>query len=208
MAIFQTVLNRNRLMGYMIGFGAITAEAIYCAIPLFGVGSLNKDHVIFDVLYLVFIPILFVLGVLALKNRKKGVYDGKPSTVDISSEKPRVTPSAKKKGIAGQFIYGFLLCASNPMTFFFWVQATIFIQKNQWVTDSTPTLLSFYVGVPVGTFLLYFCFAQLAHYTRRRISPRLRIRLNIFIGAVFIVLSAYLLITFLDQKGLIHMPFA
>lgn len=206
MAIFQTVLNRGRLMGYLIGFGAILAEAIYCAIPLFGVSSLDKEHVVFDVLYLVFIPILFFLGVLAIKNRKKGIEPQETDPVDIQSEKPLITPAPKKRGYVGQTIYGFLLCASNPMTFFFWVQATILLQKNQWITDDIPVVASFYLGVPIGTFILYFCFAQLAHYTRRRISPLLRIRLNIFIGGVFIFLSGYLLLTFLELKGYVDLP--
>lgn len=194
-------------MGYLIGFGAISAEAIYCAIPLFGVSSLNKDHVVFDVLYLVFIPILFFLGVLAIRNRKKGLEEEDTDPVDITNEKTKIGQSPKKKGYFGQFMYGFLLCASNPMTFFFWVQATILLQKNQWITDEIPIVASFYVGVPIGTFLLYFCFAQLAHYTRRRISKLLRIRLNLFIGGVFIFLSCYLLLTFLELKELLDVPF-
>ncbi|HEX2899897.1 MAG TPA: hypothetical protein VHS96_09280, partial [Bacteroidia bacterium] len=35
MAVFQATLNHNRRAGYMIGFGAILAEALYCAIPMF-----------------------------------------------------------------------------------------------------------------------------------------------------------------------------
>ncbi len=203
MAVFQATLNKNRKYGFAIGFGAILAEAIYCSIPLFGVSSLDQDHVFFDVLYLLFVPILFFLGVFALRNRKKGI---------DSHEKPKdkVNPGKKKRKardtLFGHGVYGFILCASNPMTFFFWIQATIFLNKNQWVDNtSTSSLIAFFLGVPVGTWVLYACFAQLAHITRRRISPKLREKLNILIGLVFLVLSVYLLLTFLDNKGFVSL---
>ena len=200
MAVFQATLNRSRSYGFAIGFGAILAEAIYCSIPLFGVSSMNEEHVFFDVLYLIFVPILFFLGIYSLKNRKKGI------EVDTSipdSMKPIKKPQKARDTKLGHVVYGFILCASNPMTFFFWVQATIFLNKNDWVDGTTPTLVAFFLGVPVGTWVLYAAFAQLAHITRRRISPALREKLNIFIGVVFLVLSVYLLLTFLDHKHII-----
>ena len=202
MAVFQATLNRSRTYGFAIGFGAILAEAIYCSIPLFGVSSMNEDHVFFDVLYLIFVPVLFFLGIFSLKNRKKGieVNNAVPEKV-----KPVKKPKKAKDTLFGHVVYGFLLCASNPMTFFFWVQATIFLNKNDWVDGSTSTLIAFFLGVPVGTWVLYACFAQLAHITRRRISAKLREKLNIFIGVVFLVLSVYLLLTFLDHKGFVSL---
>ena len=202
MAVFQATLNKSRTYGFAIGFGAIAAEAIYCSIPLFGVSSLDQDHVFFDVLYLLFVPVLFFLGVYSLKNRKKGI--------NVDEEipdkmKPVKKPTKARDTLFGHGVYGFLLCASNPMTFFFWVQATIFLNKNQWVDGSTTSLIAFFLGVPVGTWVLYACFAQLAHITRRRISPALREKLNIFIGIVFLVLSVYLLLTFLDHKGFVSL---
>ncbi len=201
MAVFQATLNRSRTYGFAIGLGAILAEAIYCSIPLFGVSSMNEDHVFFDILYLIFVPILFFLGILALKNRKKGTeIDTTLSSHRKRYKKPRKVRDTK----LGHTVYGFILCASNPMTFFFWIQATIFLNKNGWVDGQTTTLVAFFLGVPVGTWILYAAFAQLAHITRRRISPILKEKLNIFIGIVFLVLSVYLMFTFLDHKGLVN----
>ncbi len=205
MAVFQAVLNRNRWAGYSIGLGAILAEAIYCGIPLFGIGGLDKDHVVFDVMYIVFIPILFFLGVLTIRNRKKGIEE-KPTDIDsMNTEKVKVAVP-RRRGYLGMIGYGFLLCGSNPMTFIFWVQATIFLQKGQWVSDDLPSIISFYIGVPIGTFILYASFAQLAHFTRRRINDLLRIRLNLFVGWVFLFLSVYLLLVYLESKAIYDFP--
>lgn len=201
MAVFQATLNRSRTYGFAIGLGAILAEAIYCSIPLFGVSSMNEDHVFFDVLYLIFVPILFFLGIFALKNRKKDI---EVDTTIPSHRKRHQKPQKARDTKLGHVVYGFILCASNPMTFFFWIQATIFLNKNDWVDGETSTLVAFFLGVPVGTWVLYAAFAQLAHITRRRISPALKEKLNIFIGIVFLVLSVYLMFTFLDHKGLVN----
>lgn len=200
MAVFQATLNRSRTYGFAIGLGAILAEAIYCSIPLFGVSSMNEDHVFFDILYLIFVPVLFFLGIYSLKNRKKGIEVANSIPENI---KPVKKPKKARDTVFGHVVYGFILCASNPMTFFFWVQATIFINKNHWLDGSSNNLIAFFLGVPIGTWILYAAFAQLAHITRRRISPALREKLNIFIGVVFLVLSIYLLLTFLEHKELI-----
>ncbi len=42
MAVFQATLNNNARAGYLIGFGAILAEIIYCAIPMFSLGETLK----------------------------------------------------------------------------------------------------------------------------------------------------------------------
>lgn len=198
MAVFKATLDRNRKFGFSIGLGAILAEAIYCSVPLFGVSSMNEDHVFFDILYLIFVPVLFFLGILTLKNRKKGI--------EIESHVPDALNQPKKARdtLWGNVVYGFVLCASNPMTFIFWVQATVFINKNGWISGSDSSLIAFFIGVPVGTQLLYMSFAQLAHITRKHISPKLKEKLNIFIGVVFLVLSVYLLFTFLDHKGILE----
>lgn len=207
MAVFQAVLNRNRLAGYSIGLGAILAEAIYAGIPLFGVGSLNKDHVIFDVMYIAFIPILFFLGILTIRNRRKGLEE-KPTEVETANtDKASIGEPKKARGYFGLVAYGFLLCGSNPMTFFFWVQATVLLQKGEWISDDFPTIMAFYLGVPLGTFILYASFAQLAFFTRRRINDWLRIKLNVFVGGVFLFLSVYLLLTYLEKKAIYDFPF-
>lgn len=203
MAVFQATLNQSRLTGYMIGFGAILAEAIYCGIPLFGVSSMREDHPLLDILFICFIPIMFFLGIYSIIHRKKGI---EMDTQIPNQVKPIIkTQNKSKKGLFGNFIYGFLLCASNPMTFIFWIQATIALQQQQLINKEPLILTAFFIGVPIGTFLLYTVFAQIAHITRKRINPTIKIRINLAIGIIFIVLAAYLLISFLDKKDIIDL---
>lgn len=203
MAVFQATLNKGRLAGYSIGFGAILAEAIYCGIPLFGVSSIRQDHPLLDILYVCFIPIMFFLGIYSIIHRRKGIELESQIPENIKPvKKPKDLPS---KGYFSKFMYGFLLCASNPMTFVFWIQATIALQQQQLINNSPLILTAFFMGVPLGTFLLYYVFAQIAHVTRKRINPEIKVKINVVIGVIFIVLAVYLLISFLDKKEVIDL---
>lgn len=199
MAVFQATLNHNRWAGYAIGLGAILAEMIYCGIPLFGLGLMNENAGFFDIMYLLFIPILVFLGVFSIVNRKKGIQPQETATVP-GTKKPR--PPGRKSYFA-YIIYGFLLCISNPMTLVFWSQATITMQKMEFLGQELPTLVAFFIGVPIGTWLLYATFVLMALKTRKKINPRWRERLNVMIGVIFIVLAFYLLFTYLGRHDYI-----
>jgi threonine/homoserine/homoserine lactone efflux protein len=198
MAVFQATLNHNRWAGYAIGFGAILAEMIYCGLPLFGLGMMNENAGFFDLMYLLFIPILVFLGVFSIINRKKGVKVKEAG----STGKNQPAPPGRKSYFA-YIVYGFLLCFSNPMTLVFWSQATITMQKMELVTQEIPVLVAFFIGVPIGTWSLYAAFVFMAIKTRKKINPLWKERLNIMIGVIFIVLAFYLLFTYLHNHNYI-----
>ncbi len=189
-AVFQATLNHNRTAGYMIGFGAIVAEAIYCAIPLFGLTPFLEGTGIMDVLYIIFIPALFLLGVLSIKNRNKKAKSDKSTGV-----------GAHNRTYKGYFIYGFFLCLSNPMTLIFWIQAVVLLRQKEVINDQMDQILAYYLGVPVGTWLLYFCFVWAAAITRKKINDLWHMRINVAIGVIFIFLSLYLAVGYFWEIG-------
>lgn len=197
MAVFQTTMNHNRWAGYAIGFGAILAECIYCGLPLFGLGMMNEGSGFFDIMYLLFIPILVFLGIFSIINRKKGIHIAND---EDDETKP---PPPKRKSYLAYIAYGFLLCISNPMTLIFWTQATITIQTRGLINNELPTLVAFFIGVPIGTWLLYATFVYAAIKTRKRMNPIWRERLNLMIGVIFIFLAVYLLGSYLVSNDYI-----
>jgi threonine/homoserine/homoserine lactone efflux protein len=192
MAIFQTTIYHNRRAGYCIGLGAVIAELIYCAIPLLSLTVMLEETGIIDILFFVFIPILLFLGIYNIIQRKKGI---ETSGVDTL---PRV-----RRSYFGYVVYGFLLCLSNPMTLFFWVNATIGLRSQEILTQDLLETIIFALGVPVGTFLLYKVFVVLADRTRSKLNPKLHERINLVIGIIFIVLSFYLLFKYLVKEGIL-----
>jgi L-lysine exporter family protein LysE/ArgO len=191
MAVFQATLNDSRRAGYVIGFGAILAEGLYCAVPMFGLTPFLEKWGIMTYMYFLFIPVLLFMGIYTIiKANKPAKVNVEPGTV--------VRPRSMK----GYFIYGFFLCASNPMTFIFWVQTVVFLRTEGIVDDSWSQILAWFLGVPVGTWLLYFGFVQLASVTRRRMNQRWQARLNIIIGVIFICLAVYIAIGYFLGHGL------
>jgi threonine/homoserine/homoserine lactone efflux protein len=208
MAVFQATLNHNRRAGYMIGFGAIMAEAIYCAVPMFGVTPFLEKLGIMDYLYFLFIPVLVIMGVVTIvkaqRERRAADLAQLQAAEPIEREEIDTNPSITNKthrSLKGYFIYGFFLCASNPMTFVFWIQAVVFLRKEGIVNEHWDQILTWFLGVPVGTWLLYFGFVQLASITRRRMNQVWKARLNIIIGGIFIGLAAYMTIGYFLGKG-------
>jgi threonine/homoserine/homoserine lactone efflux protein len=192
MAIFQTTIYHNRKAGYSIGLGAVLAELIYCAVPLLSLTVMLEDTGIIDLLFIVFIPVLLFLGIYNIVRRKKGA---EPDSVDA--------PVRTRRSYFGYVVYGFLLCLSNPMTLFFWVNATIGLRSEKILSQDILETIVFALGIPVGTFLLYKVFVVLADRTRSRLNPKLHERINLTIGIIFIVLSFYLLIKYLFKQGIL-----
>lgn len=192
MAVFQATINHNRKAGYTIGIGAILAEAIYCGIPLFGLSYLLEDVGFYDVMYLIFIPVMVFLGIYSIRYANKGL-----------ERELKMEQTPRRKSYLGYGIYGFLLCGSNPMTLVFWTQITVYLRQQEIIAQNPWELLTFLCGVPVGTFCLYFIFVQIAHRTRKNMNPRWKRRINIIIGWIFIGLAVYLLISYFKRMGIL-----
>jgi L-lysine exporter family protein LysE/ArgO len=195
MAVFQATLNDSRRSGYLIGFGAITAEAIYCAIPMFGLTPFLERLGIMQYLYFLFIPVLLFMGIYTIVKANR-----------VEASDPETGVKAHRRSPIGYLLYGFFLCASNPMTFIFWIQTVVFLRTEGIVDSSWDQIFAWFLGVPVGTWLLYFGFVQLASITRRRMNQVWKARLNIIVGVIFIVIAAYIGIGYFVGKGKIPNP--
>lgn len=182
MAIVKATLDHGAKAGYMIGLGAIIAEAAYCAIPLFGLTYFLEDKGVYEIMYLIFIPVMLFLGVYTIITRKNVLKEAE------------ATPKGYKT--SNNILYGLLLCGSNPMTMIFWTQITVFLKEQGILHQDPANLSTFLAGVPVGTFALYSIFVVVTNKTKSRMSPMFRVKINFIIGIIFIVLAAYLFLSY------------
>lgn len=187
MAVVQATLNEGKKPAYLIGLGAILVEAVYCAIPLFSLSFLaEKNNTYLDLIFLISIPVLIIFGLLTIINRKASVI--------------RSARSQKRTNAGGKVLYGFTLCVTNPMILIFWGQITGAMTSLGVLTREMPRLISFLVGVPCGTFLLYALLVFLVSKRRKNLSLRVRAKINLVVGWIFIFLAGYLLFHFLRMK--------
>ncbi len=195
MAIVTATLNKGRKSAFFIGLGAVLAEIIYCLIPLFGFGYLIEENkVVLHGMYWIAIPVLIIIGLWTISNRNRAAVKG-----------------MRQKGKANsgnEFFYGFSLCVSNPMVFFFWSQITATFFSLELVTHEAASMGSFLLGVPTGTLILYAGIIAVAYKQRRRISLRARAMINLIVGLIFILLGFYLIVDyfrkFLMEEGYVN----
>ncbi|MFN8397005.1 MAG: LysE family transporter [Bacteroidia bacterium] len=103
MAVFQATLNDSRRAGYMIGFGAILAEAIYCAVPMFGLTPILEKLGIMSILYFLFIPVLLFMGIYTIYKSTRPVKTDHETDV-----------KAHHRSMWGYFVYGFSCARATP----------------------------------------------------------------------------------------------
>lgn len=186
MAIVKATLDHGARAGYMIGLGAILAEAVYCAVPLFGLTYFLEDKGVYEVMYLIFIPVMLFLGVYTIITRKNVL------------KETETAPKGYKT--SNNILYGLLLCGSNPMTMIFWTQITVFLKEQGILHQEPANLVTFLTGVPVGTFALYSIFVVVTNKTKSRMSPQFRVKINMIIGVIFIVLAGYLFLSYWGER--------
>ena len=188
MAVVQATLNKGKKSGMFIGLGAILVEMTYCAIPLFGVKALAKGTAAFDWMIIGSIPVLITLGLISIIRRKKSAKVNRKQLAEGS--KP-----------LKEMIYGATLCGTNPMIILFWTQV-VFVLGFKGFLNNTVEELTFMLSVPTGTFLLYLTFIFISNRTKRFISLRSKIRVNLAVGIIFIGLGVYLGVSyFMGHKG-------
>lgn len=188
MAVVQATLNDRKRSALFIGFGAIIVEALYCAVPLFGVKALAKGTAVFDWMVIGSVPVLIFLGILSIVRRRK--------------EANKTQKEIKGQGNPlKEMLYGITLCGTNPMIMIFWTQITFFLD-HKGLLANTPEELVFWAAVPIGTFILYLTFIFISNRTKRFFSVESKVKVNVAVGIIFICLGVYLGVSYyIGHKG-------
>lgn len=179
-AIIQATLNRGKLAGFMIAFGAIFVEIFFCVVAVFGLGSLINSDTILEVLHVVSIPVLILLGFISLFKKEK----------EFSHD----TPSVKASNF---LLLGATLCFTNPIIVGYWVLITANLKQRGWLHDEFMEKTVFIAGIVTGVILFFTAVIQVTDWKKQSISLRVRNQINIGLGIFFIAFGVYLGIRYL-----------
>ncbi len=102
--IVRRGLRGGFLHGWLVGFGAVSADTIYCALVVSGIAPLADSALLRAPLYLAGAAVLAILGMTGLRAALAGE--------DVATPEPEGTRS---------YITGFLMAALNPLGIVYWL---------------------------------------------------------------------------------------
>ena len=186
--VIQMALTQGRRAAMAMGIGGLVVEMLFCLIALgslqliLGSNAVMPDQeALLDDLYPFTIPILLVMGILAIVNRDK-------------------VPNPNQRGrTGGPMLLGIVLCISNPALLTTWVLLTTWLKSLKLIGESLAEDLMFILGVGSGVFLFYYIITGVATRSHRSLGPIWRRRINVGFGVFFISFAIYLGIRFLSE---------
>lgn len=150
---------KNYPQAVMTGLGAMSADALYLSLILFGMMHMLQGGIISDLLSLGSIGFLFFLAYRIYQDRN--VY----LTSDINENR-------KAKGSV--YVQGLLLTLINPYTLAFWLSVGSYTTSRE--LDPMMTLIGMFSAILLWVTLMpYF-----VHRSKHRISIRVKYVLNVF----------------------------
>jgi threonine/homoserine/homoserine lactone efflux protein len=187
-----TIINEGAKQGLkwasLIGFGAVIAETIYCAIAFTGFASLFTGGYVKATMELFSFVFMLYLGAKFLFSRS--VTDSQrfsPNKTGIEeSFENRVQAKLHPHTALG---IGLIRVLGNPGVLLFWIiLATNFISR-EWVPTNTAGKFSCIGGVILGTGAWYLFLAWVSSKGHRKLDERALLRLERVSGVVLLVLA-------------------
>ncbi|MCB0833650.1 MAG: LysE family transporter, partial [Bacteroidetes bacterium] len=153
--IMDTTFRRGFMPGLLIGLGALTVDAGYCVIGVFGMAAVQE--VMMGWMKYLSVPILGVLG-------------GRLIYVGLRGQATTQLPRMTDENLGANFSTGFLILLANPMAMAFWVVVAGTLFAWQWISTDIMDKVSFIVGMVLGTFLWFFLLARIVDLTRASLT--------------------------------------
>jgi threonine/homoserine/homoserine lactone efflux protein len=183
LAIVQTAINYGRWQAVLVAVGSSLVELIYCLISVWGIDLLFSNQQDQDItllfMQLVSIPVMFSLGVHNLVKQVKEEEAG---------------DKLKRFSRTGGMAMGFMLNLFNPMLLPFWIMVAGYLRSRSWISEDLSLLITYSVGVMLGTFLLQMLVALLAARKQQGMTHKSKVRVTRSIGWLFIALGGYLIV--------------
>ena len=160
--VINEALNRGFLRPFLMGVGAVSAEAIYCALALTGFQSVLDYPYVRSTLVLVSFLVVTVLGFRYLAARSE---PGDRASVFVEFELEE-----KLHWHRGYFV-GMGMTLGNPFILLVWGTLAAFLFEHGLVREGALNQLAFVGGMAGGGTLWFFMLAQLTSRKHRKVSP-------------------------------------
>jgi threonine/homoserine/homoserine lactone efflux protein len=158
LSVIQITLRKNISLGLLMALGGVIPEIIYGYLAVEGVMIFEKYPFVFEMMKWAVVPILLVMGYLALTKKKKN-----NDINDYVFEKiaPQKWQTVSK---------GFFLSLFNPQLLPFWIVILINYQNYEYLKISKLSdKIWFVMGTSLGAFALNYLYAYIASVKREQI---------------------------------------
>jgi threonine/homoserine/homoserine lactone efflux protein len=179
-----TIINQGARRGFrwavMIGLGAVTMEAVYCALALTGFTAFLTIPMVKSTMELLSFMFLLFLSwkYLSAKSIPDHVH-----SADVIEQKlhPR-----------SAFMVGFVRVLGNPAVILVWVTLTATFLSHNWVDQTLDDRVGFVAGVGGGAALWFVLLAYGVSRGHGRISPRVLLRMEHVSGALLLIAALWI----------------
>jgi L-lysine exporter family protein LysE/ArgO len=162
-----TVINEAFAKGFwrpfLIGLGAVTAEAIYCSIAMLGFQSALARPYVRSALMLASFVVVIVLGFKYL-FAQPGFGDRASQLVEHKLE--------EKLHLHRGYWLGFGMTLGNPMILIVWGTVATFLFAHGWLRPDQASEIAFVGGMIGGGTLWFLLLSEFTSRGHRRFSPR------------------------------------
>jgi len=187
LAVAQAALNHDRQTAMRIALGCAAVEFIYCLVAVSGVQLITivGDKDIKWYIGVFSIPVLLGMGIYNVLKK-------------VKLQEDEAVAQTQRRRTHGAFWLGVSLNLVNPILIPFWITASTTLRSNDWLGEGWGEMISFTLGVCIGTFLLLLLVARLAERGKNFLRPQTLQRVNQGIGVLFILLG---LLQLLNMTG-------
>jgi len=168
---------KNYKFGIAIGFGAMSADAIYLSMILIGVLSFIHNPFFLNLLGILGALFLLYLAVTILRNKNK--------PIDVTDDK------ISSKDIFKLYSHGFILTLFNPYTIAFWTSIAGYTVHKE--LDTVFTIAGMLSAIVLWITLMPF----FVHKSKHKISPKVISYINIFSFVILFGFAISLLVKIL-----------
>lgn len=177
----QKTIMQSRISGLMPGFGAAIADTLLASVGAFSItvifSFITKEQMLLRIIGSIFLLILGIFALIKVKNQKEE---------DLHSHKPETALS-----LIDEFISGFLLTITNPLTAFFFFMTFATISSR--LGDGLQIALTFVIGIFIGSCLWWLFLTFVADKISHKINHSHIRSMNKWFAIILIIVGIFML---------------
>jgi len=194
--IMSEALTRGFLRPFLIGVGAVTAEAIYCGLALAGFQSVLSLPTVSTVMALVSFLVMTVLGLKYLLTQDRF---GESTSLRVEQE------LETKLHLHRGYWLGFGMTLGNPCILLVWGMLAAMLFARGWVRPVVLSQLAMVGGMMGGGTLWFLLLSWATSRGHQRISPRMLRLLTRVSGAFLLAAGCMLGAKLVDAVSFSHL---
>lgn len=183
----QKTITQSRISGLIPGLGAAIADVLLASVGAFSINVIfsfiTKEQVMLRVVGSLFLLTLGIFALIKVRNQKK---DPDPK-VKVKKE--------TTLSLVDEFLSGFVLTITNPLTAFFFFLA--FANISDTIGDSLQVAITFVVGIFIGSCLWWLLLTSVTDRIAHKIKhEHIRI-MNKWFAIILMVIGAFMSVSVL-----------